>query len=630
MGILNKIAISKSKFNLSLSDEKSWNSGLWNLGGSQDISGSNVNEATALTYSAVWNAVNLYSGSLSTLPLHLCRTDNKRTIQAKERRLFHVLHSAFNPIMTASVGRSTLIAHLMTWGNCYAEKVRNGYGEITQLWPISPNRVQPRMENGELVYKIHVDGVEYTFTRDKILHIPGLGFDGFQGYSVIAMARKSIGLGMAMETFGSLYFGQGTHPGVAVTHPGTMKDPKAFREAFADEYEGLSQSHRVVLLQEGMKLEKLGIPPEDSQFLESRQFQIPEIARWFNLPPHRLKDMNSSTNNNIEAENISYVTDSLLPVAINIEQNLDLQLLSFDERTKQFLYFRHNFDGLLRGNNKDRADYYKIMTGIGAMTINMVRSKENFDPDPSPYADEPFIAINNMIPLSKIDEWLKNQSKPSVTSNPIAPKEAKPANIVNQKKEKVPWKKIYEEGDAHWTESMQSSQLAQGFAQELLAKSKKSILEIGCGNGRDSILFALAGLKVTAIDIVPEAIEIAKQNAKDAGVDIDFQVGSAESLKFSDSLFDSVFSLSVLHSTNMNKSIPEIDRVLKKKGMMTLYVYSDVERIDGSNESFVTVNEFVNLMKKNNFSILDIYTHPEEEFDEAAERHLIIVAKVEK
>lgn len=310
-----------------------------------------------------------------------------------------------------------MIAHLMTWGNCYAEKVRNGYGEITELWPIAPNRVTPGMENGVLVYKIHVDNQTYTFTRDKILHIPGLGFDGFVGYSVIAMARKSIGLGMAMETFGSLYFGQGTHPGVAVRHPGTMKDPKGFRDAFADEYTGLSQAHRVLLLQEGMTLEKIGIPPEDSQFLESRQFQIPEIARWFNLPPHRLKDMTKSTNNNIESENISYVTDSLLPVAINIEQNLDLQLLTYTQKYVNSWYFRHNFDGLLRGNAKDRAAYYKIMAGIGGMTLNDIREKEGFDPYPDKYADEPFIAVNNMIPLSKIDEWMKNQSKPAPTAS---------------------------------------------------------------------------------------------------------------------------------------------------------------------------------------------------------------------
>lgn len=411
-----------------MSDEKAWSPSYWNLAGSQDVSGSNVSEYTALTYSAVWNAVNLYAGSLSTLPLHLCRTDSNKTIKVTEKRLYHCLHSSFNKIMTAQVGRSVLIAHLLTWGNCYAEKVYNGYGEIQELWPIAPNRVRPTMENGILIYEIQVDNQTYKFTRDKILHIPGLGFDGFQGYSVIAMARKSIGLGMAMETFGALFFGQGTHPGITVSHPTTLKDPKGFREAFAAEYEGLSNSHRVLLLQEGMKIEKVGIPPEDAQFLQSREFQIPEIARWFNLPVHRLKDMSKSTNNNIEAENISYVTDSLLPVAINIEQNLDLQLLTYTQKYVNSWYFRHNFDALLRGNNKDRADYYKTMAGIGGMTINEIRAKENFDPISSPYADEPFIAINNMIPLSKIDEWLKNQSKPATTPKPSAGQEAEDVN----------------------------------------------------------------------------------------------------------------------------------------------------------------------------------------------------------
>ena len=425
MSIVGRLPQLNRFLNLSLTDPKSWNPSLWNLGGSQDISGSNVNEASALTYSAVWNAVNLYAGALSTLPLHLCRTDSNKTIKVTEKRLYHCLHSSFNKIMTAQVGRSVMIAHLLTWGNCYAEKVYNGYGEITELWPISPNRVQITMENGELVYKIQVDNQTYPFKRNKILHIPGLGFDGFQGYSVIAMARKSIGLAMSMETFGALWFGQGTHPGITVSHPTTLKDPKGFREAFAAEYEGLSNAHRVMLLQEGMKIEKIGIPPEDAQFLQSREFQIPEIARWFNLPVHRLKDMTRSTNNNIESEQASYVVDSLLPVAINIEQNLDLQLLTYTQKYINNQFFRHNFDGLLRGNSKDRAEYYKIMFGIGAMSINQIKEKENMDPSDSPYANEPFIAINNMIPLSKIDEWMANQAK---SAQKTVPKEATDVN----------------------------------------------------------------------------------------------------------------------------------------------------------------------------------------------------------
>jgi len=216
-----------------------------------------------------------------------------------------------------------------------------------------------------------------------------------------------------METFGASFFGTGTHPGITVKHPTQLKDPKTFREAFSEEYSGLTNAHRVLLLQEGMEIEKIGIPPEDAQFLESRQFQIPEIARWFNLPPHRLKDMSKSSFSNIESEQQSYVTDSLLPVAVNIEQNLDLQLLTYTQKYINNFYFRHNFDGMLRGNAKNRADYYKIMFGIGAMSINQIKEKENMDPSDSPYANEPFIAVNNMIPLSKIDEWMANQTKNS-------------------------------------------------------------------------------------------------------------------------------------------------------------------------------------------------------------------------
>lgn len=408
MSLIGKIE--RSIVNLSLSDEKAWNPSLWQLAGSQSVSGETVNEYTALNYSAVWNAVSLYSGTISTLPLHLLRNDKNKTIQATDKQLYRTMHSQFNKYMTAQIGREVMVAHLLTWGNCYAEKVENGYG-IKELWPISPNRVRMVMEDGELVYYIRVDNEEKPLKRDKILHIPGLGFDGFQGYSVISMARKSIGLGMALETFGSLYFGSGTHPGVIVSHPMKL-DPVTksnLQTALTNTYSGLGQSHRLMLLEEGMKIENLGIPPEDSQFLESRSFGISEIARWYNIPIHKLKDLDRATNNNIESEQISWVVDSILPLAIRIEQNFDMQLLTEAEKWKQSLYFRHNMDGLMRGNSKDRAEYYKIMFSIGAMTLNNIRSKENFDPYEHPYADEPFIAVNNMIPISKVDEFLANQ-----------------------------------------------------------------------------------------------------------------------------------------------------------------------------------------------------------------------------
>jgi len=259
-----------------------------------------------------------------------------------------------------------------------------------ELWPITPNRVRLKMEDGNLIYIIRVDNksgfsTEIDLPREKILHVPGLGFDGFLGYSVIAMARKSIGLGMAMETFGALYFGNGTHPGVIVSHPNQLSAAAHdnLKKSLTEAYSGLGKSHRLLLLEEGMKIEKVGVPPEDSQFLESRQFQIPEIARWFNLPPHKLKDLTRSSFNNIESEQTSFVIDSLLPWLVRLEQNYNMQLLTPSDKSLSGygrLYFKHIVEGLLRGDAAARGTFYREMFNIGAMSINEIREKEDLDP----------------------------------------------------------------------------------------------------------------------------------------------------------------------------------------------------------------------------------------------------------
>jgi len=621
--------------NLALNDPKAWNPSLWNLHGSQSLSGEVVTEETALTYSAVWNAINLISGTVGSLPLHLMQSNGKNKRIADNDPLYYVMHDKPNPFMASMVFRRTMAGHVVSWGNAYAEIVRNGLGEVTRLWPIPPNRVLNigARDDGNLWYEIRVGNENVWLPREKILHILGPSFDGFIGYSVIAMARKGIGLGMAMETFGSKYFGDGIHPSGIVTHPHQLKTPKAMRTALSEVYAGLGNSQRLMLLEDGMKFEQISINPEDSQFLESRQFQIPEIARWFNLPPHKLKDLTKSSFNNIEAEQTSFVMDSILPWLILIEQQYNAQLLTESQQRVGKLYFKHIVEGLLRANSADRAAYYKAMIGTGVMTPNEARTKEDMNPSKDPLADELWMPTGN-IPLSKFSEYLsKNQGKPGQPQLP-APGEAKLNRfgypISNKKKDKVDWKKLYKEGKAHWADDMQPSKFAQDFTQEIIEKGKKSILEIGCGGGRDSILFAIAGLTVTAIDIVPEAIEIAKENAKNADVEIDFNVGSAEKLDFSDKSFGAVFTLSVLHSTNMDKSIPEVFRVLKKNGLAFIYIYSNVEKIDGTEKEFIGVNEYIDLIKKYGFKFLDLYTTPEDEFDEAGEKHLLIVSKVEK
>jgi HK97 family phage portal protein len=370
---------------LGLTDDKAWDRSLWQLAGAQSLSGENVTESTALTYSAVYNAITLISGTIGALPCHLMQRKGEKKRIADDRRMYRVLHDEFNPYMTAMAGRECLTAHALSWGNGYAEIVRNGYGELVELWPITPNRIRPEMRDGSLVYRIRVGNEDIFLPREKVLHVPGMGFDGFVGYSVISMARKSIGLGMALETFGALYFGQGTHPGVVVSHPGKL-GPQAssnLQTSLATEYGGLGKSHKLLLLEEGMKMEKIGIPPDDSQFLESRQFQIPEVARWFNLPPHKLKDLTKSSFSNIESEQQSFYGDSILPWLVRFEQNFNMQLLSPSDKElsgRGRLYFKHSAEGILRADTVARGEFYTKMFSVGAMSVNEIREKEDMDP----------------------------------------------------------------------------------------------------------------------------------------------------------------------------------------------------------------------------------------------------------
>lgn len=418
-------------FNLGLNDPKAWNPSLWNIGGSQSLTGEIVTEETALTYSAVWNAINLISGTVGSLPLHLMQKQGKNKNIADKNPLYYVMHDRPNPFMTSMVFRRTMAAHVVSWGNAYAEIVRNGLGDVVTLWPIPPNKVLKveQRDDGNIWYEIRVKNESVWLPREKVLHIIGPSFDGFIGYSVIAMARKGIGLAMAMETFGSLYFKNGTHPGGIITGGLPVKDPSAKRKAYGEVYSSLGNSLRLMFLEQGEDYKQVGIPNDEAQFLESRQFQIPEIARWFNLPPHKLKDLTKSSFNNIEAEQTSFAMDSILPWLNLIEQQYNTQLLTENQQRRENLYFKHNFEGLLRASSADRASYYKLMIGAGVMTPNEARGKEDMNPSKDPLADELWMPTGN-IPMSKFTEYLsKNQGNQTMEPKQL-PASAVPKNIL--------------------------------------------------------------------------------------------------------------------------------------------------------------------------------------------------------
>ncbi len=281
---------------LKLTDPKAWYPSLWNLyGENQTQSDINVDEESGYNLSSVYNAINIISGATAILPVHLYKKDKggsrKKIVGHPLQQLLNV---KTNELTIAMTFRETCMSHRLAWGNSYAEIVRDGMNQIKELWIITPDRVTPYWKDGSIIYEIkfHGEAPKYL-TRDRVLHIAGLGFNGVMGYSVIRKAAESIGLGMAAEQFGARFFGQNTNMGGVLKFPRSLSPDaqKNLKKSLAENYTGLGRSHRWMILEQGVEVEKLGISPDDSQFLQTRQFQVQDIARWFNIPPHFLKDL---------------------------------------------------------------------------------------------------------------------------------------------------------------------------------------------------------------------------------------------------------------------------------------------------------------------------------------------------
>lgn len=370
------------------------------LGGTPTKSGTPVNEFSALKYSGVWAATRILSETLASLPLFLLlgKKENSRS-KAYDHPLFDILHDRANDEMTSFVWRETMQAHLVTWGNCYSEIERGNDGWIKGLWPLRPDRVAPfRAENGSIKYKIYLPNKEEVILPAyNILHIPGLGFDGLVGYSPISMAREAIGLGLSSEEFGANFFSQGTHMGGIVTSPlGVRKDRvESFKKDMKEQFEGLGKSHRLAVLEEGMEYHNIGIPPNDAQFLETRKFQINEIARIFRIPPHLLADLEHATFSNIEEQSLEFVQYTMMPWLTRWEQAINNKLLIKSERQVYFAKF--SVDGLLRADSKSRSDYYNKMFNIGAFSVNKILEFEDINPIGED-GDIHFVPLN-MVPI---------------------------------------------------------------------------------------------------------------------------------------------------------------------------------------------------------------------------------------
>lgn len=381
--------------------------------------GKTVTERSALQMTAVYSCVRILAEAVAGLPLHLYRyTDDGGKEKAIDHPLYRILHDEPNSEMSSFVFRETLMTHLLLWGNCYAQIIRNGKNEIVGLYPLTPNRVTVhRDENGQLYYLYTRGADDVTNTKNMtvklgpsdVLHIPGLGFDGLVGYSPIAMAKNAIGLAIATEEFGAKFFANGAAPSGVLEHPGTIKEPGKVREAWQSQFGGSANSNKIAVLEEGMKYTPISISPEQAQFLETRKFQINEIARIFRVPPHMVGDLEKSSFSNIEQQSLEFVKYTLDPWVIRWEQSLSRTLFTEIEKKKYF--FKFNVEGLLRGDYASRMSGYATARQNGWMSANDIRELENLDRIPAEEGGDMYLVNGNMLPLTKAGAFTNEYGK---------------------------------------------------------------------------------------------------------------------------------------------------------------------------------------------------------------------------
>lgn len=388
-------------------------------------SGVNVTERNALGVPAVYRAIALLSGTVASLPWHAYRD---RDDDSRERlRPQPKIAAKPHPDLTRFEWMELALVHNLSWGNTYFRKLRDGSGLVRELWPIEPSRVKTgRASSGEKFYAVDTTSLgtvatpldeRAVFSDEEILHVPGLGYDGVVGLSPIGLARQGIGLAMAAEQFGAKLFGSGNLISGILTTDQKISQEAAdtLKARWKAQHSGLAGAHEIGVLGQGTKFQPISLPPEDAQFIESRRFQVSEIARLFGVPPHMLMDTEKSTSwgTGIEQQSLGFVVFTLRPWLSRFEQRLSTLLA--DES-----YIKFGVEGLLRGDSAARSAFYTSMWNIGAYSTNDIRRLE--DAPPVEGGDVRYRPLN-MGELGKPDPAAPAPAAPAPVPPPASPEE---------------------------------------------------------------------------------------------------------------------------------------------------------------------------------------------------------------
>ena len=357
----------------SLSNPAAWLTGLFGT----SKTGVQVSEDNALTFSAVYAAVRIISETIASIPLNVYQADGETRVKAVGHPVQDLLAKAPNSVSSTFTFREAMASNLVLHGNAYAKIEMNAAGRPTALIPLNPMKVEVKVVDGE---KVYVFDEKHTYLDYEILHFVGLSFNGLTGKSPLSMAREAVAIGLAAQEYGARFYSNGANAGGVITAPGRLNTEvvKRLRESWNRAQSGLGASHSTAILEEGMKYEKIGLDPEAAQFLQSRKFQVNEIARIFRIPPSYLADLeNSSTRANTEQQAIQFVRDCITPYVRRMEVELNRKLFREDEPN---LYAYFTMEGLMRGDQKARYEAYATARQWGWLSVNDIRDLENLNP----------------------------------------------------------------------------------------------------------------------------------------------------------------------------------------------------------------------------------------------------------
>ncbi len=368
---------------------ESYNRALPNIFG--NYAGKRVDEKTALTLSAIWACTKVLSESVASLPFKVYEkmADGDKILR-DDHRLYNIINKEPSKFYTTYTFIEYLMKSMCLNGNGYAIINRDRNASVVSFTCVNPSTVKIIQDGGFLFYK--VKGYNEPISSEDMIHVKNITQDGLIGLSPVEYAAESIGWGLALQTYGNTFFGNGAMPsGILKTSKNlTTESAERLKNSWLNNHGGINKSNKVAVLEDDLDFKPISLSNEAAQFLASRQFSIAEIARWYRVPPHLIQDLSKSSFNNIEMQSLEFVQYTLMPYLVRLEQEFNRKIFKVKDKNRLFVEF--NTAGLLRGDAKTRADLYAKAINWGWMSINEVRRKENMNSIPD--GDEHWMPLN--------------------------------------------------------------------------------------------------------------------------------------------------------------------------------------------------------------------------------------------